>query len=92
MVVRLSTLAIAELENAYRGGLTGSEAARRVRCAQTCARNYFAEFEGDCIPRGVRAPNPGNSIVRPPPRYTGPAIIGKRITAPTRPEGAGWIG
>lgn len=92
MVVRLSTLAIAELENAFRSGLSASAAARRVRCAQTSANNYFAEFAGDCIPRGVRAPNPGNSIVPPPPRYTGPAIIGKRITAPTRPEGSGWIG
>lgn len=28
----------------------------------------------------------------PPPRYAGPALIGKAITAPEQPSGPDWIG
>lgn len=28
----------------------------------------------------------------PLPRYSGPALIGKAITSPPKPEGPGWIG
>lgn len=92
MAFRLSIQAVAELENGFRSGLSESEAARRVRCSQTSAHNYYELFEGDCVPRGERRRAP-NSIINPPlPIYSGPVTIGKAITPATKPQGPDWIG
>lgn len=76
---------IAEIENAFRDGLTIWATMYLTDCGQTSVGRLFREFRAERVPRIVRKRRSRSASERGaacyndgwPPPYTGPAWIGK---------------
>jgi hypothetical protein len=88
----LSAEQLGIIEAAYRAGKGTVQAAREAGCSEQSARNKYGRFRRQGIPCAERVRTKRGPVEPALPKYTGPAVIGRAITAPTPPVGPGWIG
>jgi hypothetical protein len=94
MPVTLSEQKVATLKLAYQAGKTARQASLDADCSEMSAREYFAQFNAQRLPRHggcwKRRSHYGAALEPSWPKYTGPVMIGKGILSAMPVDG--WIG
>jgi len=80
------------LEKAYRDGEPSYVAAVLGCCSSECVRKYWRRFRVAGVPRGAKKRRRRSASDAAPPRYDGPAVIGRAIGSPPVARGPYWIG